>query len=366
MKSAFNRLFILTFCLLANIAFAQTPETTDQGDAVPDFTGTPKKKSQPSNTAKPQPATTTTMPSTSTPPTTAPVISTPSNTTTTPTTAAPSAGNKPKPDVETNNASILPDKDAPLDGIVEQKTILDKQVLPYEPIREADIMWSKRVWRVIDVREKINLPFANQMQGQSFFEILMKGITDTTSGNTPLRAYKTDDDRFSNKFTPEEVSNIGARTDSIEIIDPGTYEKKLKVTRSQVNPSDVKRYRLKEIWYFDKQYSVLKVRVLGIAPMISVNDEAGNFQYERVMYWVRYPDCREYLARQRAFIDGNDSNPMSWEDIFETRRFSSYIFMESNVYNRRLQAYMSGNDVLLEGEKIKSEIFNYEHDLWSY
>lgn len=360
MKSAFNWLFILTLCLLANMAFAQTPESTDQGDAVPDFTGNVKKKTQTNTNTTQKPTTTTTYPSTSTPPTT----TVPSNITTTPASSPPSP--QIKVEAAETSANVLPDKDAPLDGIVERKTILDKQVLPYEPIREADIMWSKRIWRVIDVREKLNLPFANQTEGQSFFELLMKGITDTLAGNVPLRAYKTDDDKFSNKFLPQEVANIGAKTDTIEIIDQATFEKKYKTVSSKVNPSDIKRFRIKEDWYFDRQYSVLKVRILGIAPIIETKDEAGNFAFERVMFWVRYPDCREYLARQRAFIDGNDANPMSWEDIFETRRFASYIYKESNVYNRRIQGYMTGTDILLEGEKIKSEIFNYEHDLWSY
>ena len=367
MKFAFNRFFIFTFCLLANIAFAQTPESTDPGDAVPDFTGNSKKKPKPTNTTTLPPATTTTQPAN---PPTVPATNTnsfPNNTAPSNTGMQSNTGNvAPKikiEEAEKTNADMLPDKDAPLDGIVERKTILDKQVLPYESIREADILWSKRIWRVIDVREKLNLPFANQETGASFFEILMRGIQDSASG---IKAYKTDNDKFTNKFTSQEVANIGARIDTVEIIDPNTFEKKYKIAPSHVNPSDVKRYRIKEDWFFDKQYSVLKVRILGIAPMINAYDEAGNFLYERVMFWVRYPDCREFLARQNAFIGGNDANPMSWEDVMETRRFASYIYKESNVYNRRLQDYMQGNDILLEGEKIKSEIFNYEHDLWSY
>jgi hypothetical protein len=72
------------------------------------------------------------------------------------------------------------------------------------------------------------------------------------------------------------------------------------------------------------------------------------------------------LTRHRVFTDGNDASPLSWEDLFEQRRFSSYIYKESNVTNRRLQDIYSGVDILLEGEKIKQEIFNWEHDLWSY
>ena len=80
----------------------------------------------------------------------------------------------------------------------------------------------------------------------------------------------------------------------------------------------------------------------GIAPLKDETDEAGNFLFEKVLFWVRYPDCREYFSRHRAFMEGNDANPMSWEDLFEMRRFSSYVYKESNVQNRRLQDYLQG------------------------
>ena len=68
----------------------------------------------------------------------------------------------------------------------------------------------------------------------------------------------------------------------------------------------------------------------------------------------------------KVFNPGNDGDLGTWEDLFERRFFSSYIYKESNVYNRRIQDYLQGVDILLEADKIKQEIFNYEHDLWSY
>jgi gliding motility associated protien GldN len=84
------------------------------------------------------------------------------------------------------------------------------------------------------------------------------------------------------------------------------------------------------------------------------------------MFWVYYPEAREVLSRERVFNAGNDASPSSWEDLMEMRFFASYIYKESNVLNRRLQDYLSGVDLLLEADKIKQEIFNFEHDLWSY
>ena len=345
-----------TFSLCVCVAIAQVPETVKTDDAFPDFTGGSKNKPAATPAATPAPTTTT-----------RPQTQQPTTTTTTkpqqqPSTATGSAGasqQKVEP-LENPSNTTPPDVDAPLDGIVQRKLILEKQLLPWEPIREADILWSKRLWRVIDVREKINLPFI--FPEMPFFTVLMNGIQK----DTVIKAYKADNDKFHYKISSEELKNILSKADTITQIDPTTYETKYKVVRNDINPEDIKRYRLKEDWYFDRQQSVLKCRILGIAPLKDVTNEAGEFMYELPLFWVRYPDCREFLARNRAFIEGNDSNPMSWEDLFEQRRFSSYITKESNVHNRRLQEYLQGIDLLLEGEKIKAEIFNYEHDLWSF
>ena len=84
------------------------------------------------------------------------------------------------------------------------------------------------------------------------------------------------------------------------------------------------------------------------------------------MFWAYYPECREILARHKVFMEGNDASLITWEDLFEMRFFSSYVYKESNVHDLRLQDYLSGVDLLLASDKIKNEIFNYEHDLWSY
>lgn len=250
-------------------------------------------------------------------------------------------------------------QDRPLDDIVEKRLTLEKRVLPYDHIREADIFWEKRIWRVIDVREKMNLPFA--YPERPFFTILMEGAE---SGE--ITVYSTEDDKFSVPLTADEVASMGASVDTIVTVDPETYQETFQVVRNEVNPSDVKRFRLKEIWFFDEESSTLQVRVLGIAPLIEEYDDNGNFKYERPMFWVYYPEAREMLAREQVFNIGNDSNPMSFEDIMEMRYFSSYIFKESNVFDRRLQDYLSGVDLLMEADKIRQEIFNFEHDLWTY
>ncbi|MFQ5447126.1 MAG: gliding motility protein GldN, partial [Saprospiraceae bacterium] len=252
-----------------------------------------------------------------------------------------------------------PNAGKPVDDIVEKRITVEKRLLPYDHVREADIFWEKRIWRVIDIREKMNLPFA--YPERPFFSILMDAAT---SGE--ITVYSTEDDKFTNPLVPDEVASMGATIDTVITFDPETYEEQLQVVRNDLNPEDVKRFRLKEVWFFDKETSTLQVRILGIAPLIDVKDENGNFRYEKPMFWVYYPEAREVLSRERVFNFGNDASPVTWEDLMEMRYFSSYIYKESNVRDRRLQDYLTGVDLLLEADKIKQDIFNFEHDLWSY
>ncbi len=252
-----------------------------------------------------------------------------------------------------------PNADRPLDDIVEKRITYEKRLLPYDHVREADIFWEKRIWRVVDVREKMNLPFAYPQR--PFFTILMDAAV-----NEEITVYSTEDDKFTSPLAPDEVASMGATIDTVITFDPETYEEQIQIVRNDLNAEDVKRFRLKEVWFFDKETSTMQVRILGIAPLIDVKDDNGNFRYEKAMFWVYYPDAREVLARERVFNTGNDASPITWEDLLEMRFFSSYIYKVSNVYDRRLQDYKTGVDLLLEAEKIKAEIFNFEHDLWSY
>ena len=252
-----------------------------------------------------------------------------------------------------------PNAGKPLDDITEKSITTERQVLAYDHVREADIFWEKRIWRVIDIREKMNLPFA--YPERPFFSILMDAAT---AGE--ITVYSTEDDKFTSQLTPDEVASMGATIDTVITFDPETYEEQIQVVRNDINPEDVKRFRMKEVWFFDEESSTLQVRILGIAPLIDKTDENGNFLYEKPMFWVYYPEARQTLARERVFNIGNDASAITWEDLMEMRYFSSYIFKESNVRDRRIQDYLTGVDILLEADKIKQEIFNYEHDLWSY
>lgn len=245
-----------------------------------------------------------------------------------------------------------------LDGIVPKTLILENRVLPYEPVREADVPWEKKIWRVVDTREKINLPFV--YPEKPFMTILNEGAQ-----NGDFAVFK--DDKFEMMMTPEDLESKLYSMDTLAVTDPETYEVTTKIYRNELNPLDIRRFRIKEVWFFDKEASRMKTRILGIAPIKDVRDvTTGELKYEEPLFWVYYPQAREVLSKYRVFNEANDAAPMTWEMVLEDRMFASYIYKESNVLDRRLQDYLKGIDILLESENIKNSLLNREVDLWEY
>lgn len=245
------------------------------------------------------------------------------------------------------------------DDVVPRTMIEESRVLDYEPLREIDVMWEKRIWRVIDTREKMNSSFRNL--NRPFFNILKE-----QAENGQIKVFR--DEFFKEVLNAEDLAGMMNRIDTTVVYDPETYEEKIAITENPINPEDIVKYRIKEVWFFDKKTSQVKVRILGIAPIQDKYDEnTGEFLYEIPMFWVYYPKVRKYLAKERVYNDFNDIAPMSWYDLFESRFFASYIYAQSNSLGLRLQdIYDNEYDRLLESEKIKQELFNWEHDLWTY
>jgi gliding motility associated protien GldN len=265
--------------------------------------------------------------------------------------------NAQNPDLKTESSEPY------LDDIVKRSLIFEAKVMPYEALREADIPWSKKIWRIIETREKVNIPFRSPQR--PLFSILVDGINAGA-----ITAFK--DEEFKDVMTAEEVKKQIFRLDSVTFYDPDTYEETVKVVPSEINPDDIKRYRMKEIWYFDKEASMLKVRILGISPLHeTVDPTTGELKYELPLFWIYYPEIRETLAKETVLSDFNDVFPMTWYDLMENRMFYSYIIKTTNVLDLRLADRFEKSldpdmDILLESERLKEELFNFEQDLWSY
>lgn len=252
-----------------------------------------------------------------------------------------------------------------------QNNSLDGKKAPSQPyVREADIMWMKRVWRRIDLRQKMNhslyFPERAINDRKSLFDNLISSIQ-----NGEISAYDPgplgEDDMFSTKIGVEDFEKLIVQMDTVSTTDPFTLQITPKEVESRITSSEIVMYEIKEEWFFDKQRSVMEVRIIGLCPLVRVIDEStGTFRGYKRLFWVYYPEASPYMATWAAFNRSNDQEMRSFEELFRKRMFDSYIVKESNVYNRSIQAYAKGIDALEEAEKIEMQLFVMEHDLWSH
>lgn len=245
--------------------------------------------------------------------------------------------------------------------------------LMYEHLRADDALYIERVWREIDLREKMNQPFRynteDDMGSQKFIAILLNAVR---SGK--VTAFADVDDRFTTPLDLQSVNMLiaggTADTTAVYNLDDPTKIDKYVVTQTSFNPDDVMKIRIKEEWVFDREASRMFVRILGIAPLKTSYRQDGDVRGEAPMFWIYYPDLRPILANYQVYNPKNmGMGRMTWEELMEARMFSSYIVKSTldNPFNKTIRGIIRDPILrLLEGENIKDRIFNYEQDLWSY
>ena len=281
-----------------------------------------------------------------------------------------------------NAQDVLTTED--MNSVYKKEKHHNKKVQQYAPLREADVMWSRKIWREIDLRQKINHPFyypENDGVGhtiedrKSLIDVIYSAILEgsiTAYGNPAM------DDEFREEMSQDAIKKIGgAKEEMVEVTnwdavaegaDPEEATE-LRLVKTAFNRNSVKKWRLKEEWFFDKQRSVMDVRILGLAPLQEDRDEVngqilGTFS---PLFWVYFPEAREILINAEIFnLVKNNAERRTYDDVFWKRMFGSTIVKESSVMDRKVNEYMVGLDALLEAERIKTEIFNMEHDLWEY
>lgn len=294
-----------------------------------------------------------------------------------------------------------------VDGVYVKTQVPTKQKINFEYVREADVVWSKRVWRTIDLREKmnhnlyyplddydVNGNWIRNSSRWSLWTVLRQGVLDgrltVYSPYNPLQYTMEDGDQFKYPIVPRDGGNYF--TDSVyrenlnyyiaqlgELSDEPYKDINNRDSMNEKNElvypdreiffyksSDIVQYRLKEDYFFDKERGVMDVRIIGIAPIIYVKDDNGFVTGKRELFWLYFPECRYVLNNYYAFNAHNDAQWMSYDDLFQKRRFASTIDKESNAYDRRITTYRVGVEALHEANKISEEIRGIEHDVWSF
>jgi len=257
------------------------------------------------------------------------------------------------------------------DNAYDKSAVNGLTPLVYEHLRHDDAFYAQKVWRELDLREKLNQSFRYEAEddngSQVFVSMIMKAVM-----NGEVTAFQ--DDRFSIPMQVSEIQQLTAGkadTTPVYSLTDMTKVEGYKVTRSSFDPKTVNKLRLKEEWVFDREASRMFVRILGIGFLKT--EYIPNTTQERgssVLFWVYYPDLRPMLAKAEVYNPKNmGRGRMTWEELFESRMFSSYITKSTldNSSNRTIKSYMKDPILsLLEGENVKEKIFNFEQDLWSY
>jgi gliding motility associated protien GldN len=247
--------------------------------------------------------------------------------------------------------------------------------LPYGYVHDRDILMGKTVWEIIDLSEKINFPLyfpIDENLGsnrRSLYTVLTTAIKEGKITEVYTDSY------FNTKKSFKDIQAALSRIDTTdagrEQINAGRKSVSPEyILRSDLTAQDVAQYKIKGYWYFDKRQSELKYRLLGICPVTpdvySMNSEEKDYIE---LFWIFFPDAREVLHNAKAFNDNNSAMPISFDQILNSRRFNSVIYREENVYgDRDIKEYMKDNaqNQLLESERIKEKIRNFESDLWNY
>jgi gliding motility associated protien GldN len=259
-----------------------------------------------------------------------------------------------------------------------QQALDNDKPLEYGYVDDRDRLYSKMTWEKVVLDERVNFPLYYPVDTnnigkdrRSLYDVLMKNIKNGRIANI------YDDSYFSTKRTLKDIQDAIKKTDTLDIgyeqynaegrVDP-EY-----ITTREISSYDISAYLVKGLWYFDKRHGELKYRLLGIAPaapdvnFIDSDDEANKAPI--ALFWVFFPDAREILHEAKAFNNKNSAIPLSFDHLLNSRRFNGYVYREENVQgDRSVKDYIADNALmqLLESDRVKEKIRNFEQDMWSY
>lgn len=253
----------------------------------------------------------------------------------------------------------------PLDGYYEKKDIVNARVTPYANLREGDVVFAKRVWRDIDVREKMNRYLASPKK--RFIDVLMDAIKAGEISAYDAAATKEDPggDAFTRRITPDKAFTRLADSSLVDKFDKDGNKTGSVLKAGEFNPDSVVKFRVKEDWVYNKQTSIYEPRIIGIAPLVKPKAAGLDLDYQPA-FWIYFPNARRVLANKEAINRNNDAPNLSYDDVFIKRLFTSYIIKVSNDKDERIRDFATGADKLREAEKAKKAIADWELQIWHH
>jgi len=252
------------------------------------------------------------------------------------------------------------------DGVYDRVQHINTPLRPQE-VRENDLMYKKRIWREIDIREKQNMAFRypgdDYTGGGQFIEIILDAVS-----KGKIKAYSNMDDRFTTALTKEQIIDmLVGQPDTTWVTNPETQQETMVIKRREFNPDIVTKYRLKEEWYIDRNIGRMQRQIIGIAPFKDIYNDDGSFRASQAVFWLYYPEITSMLAQYEVFNPDNDVARMTWYEFFEGRYFASRVIKVSNPFDYSFKEKGMGNlEALYEGQKATELLFNKEHDMWVY
>ena len=247
--------------------------------------------------------------------------------------------------------------------------------LAYGYVHDRDVLMGKTTWEIIDLSERINFalyfPIDTANVGsdrRSLYDVLTKAMKNGKITEVYTDSY------FNTKKSIQDIEASLSRIDTTdagrEQINAGQKVSQEYIMKQDLTAQDVTQYKIKGYWYFDKRQSELKYRLLGICPVTpdvyTMNSDVKDYIE---LFWIFFPAAREVLHEAKAFNDKNSAMPISFDQILNSRRFNSVIYKEENIYgDRTIEDYMKDNaqNQLLESERVKEKIRNFESDMWNY
>ena len=247
--------------------------------------------------------------------------------------------------------------------------------LEYGYVDDRDILYSRMIWEKIVLDERINFPLYYPIDTnnigrnrRSLFDVLMTSVKNGDIENI------YDDSYFTTKRTLKDIEGALKMVDTTELgieqINAGEELSAEYINTREITAADIVEYHIKGLWYFDKRLSELRYRLLGIAPVAPDVNFIDTDESDLVpLFWVFFPDAREVLHKAKSFNGKNSAMPISFDHLLNSRRFNGYVFREENIQgDRAISEYVNNNALmqLLESDRIKEKIRNFEQDMWSY